>query len=839
MKQKLIILAVFIVLGGLVSLGKPGPSLAANWYCQTPVGYQCCYLYNQERNCEVCGCVDYDSVPSCDVSSDCNCRTTGSECGSLSSEMCHDASGGWLYEFDGRCTRPDRKSTTGLCAGQWHYKYKKCSAADRCEDPSVGNVAWACGGAGGGTGSNTNGKILPGLCSAGTCSEGCRNGEHYKTCCLLSGAATPGTRLSDETGACSGGGCSRGVPVRWANFGSPGPACSNTLCLQSWDGWSWIVDTCDEGSPPPPTTAPGQPTPTPVVTSTPPSVGSFCGKCNEYWSCDWGGSGGCSVSPCERIYHGYGPDPCPVSGPIHGGSCCSWCYSKGWDLGCGSAPPARPALNSPASGISINTPSIEFRWNKFLGGEEGDCGGCDTSGQNHCWGFRCAMGSYGMPVNWRKYELFVSRVPNLTSSQSSAKKPSHWGSPRAVVDTSTSPKAELWVKGESGYTSPNWNSRIIDFSTSAPGTYWWFVRACNPDGCRDSSLRSFSYCTPIPPGQANCQIPSGGEVLNDTVANLTWTGPVDWGQGCPDNKSYEIYVGTSLPPTDWSGISAAASPLVYTDLNYGNFYYWSVKTVNNNMFTHGPVCNFSVREPDPWWQTKDGDVHADSGLFSTVIPGCAPTELYLSLDGDGGSPGLVSWGGGKEPNVGRGEISSTGWQANTSLSTPISFTYLKNRLQIDESVVLPSEGGVAEIPASGTYYSAEENLQLTGRTLAVGEKVVIFAAGNVTVTSNLIVPPGSFFALISNKTITFAGSVTQADGFFLADESLVVASGKIAFTGNGSFIGLQAITFNRDLSNGTTGGCTPAEVFVFRPDFFLSAPDDFKYSSFLFQELAP
>lgn len=760
--------------------------------------------------------------------------------------------GGCYYKFEASCVpttyccRPE-SFDSNYCPQVWDYAYNPvCVGATY--DPESGNAGYTCRwnyqhcGAGDRCGPCTNGSGSQVVC-AGQCADtGCVTGGWYKTCCQLSGAAVVGTRLSGVNGTCSDGGCSSGVPVRWADFSSPGPACSNALCLQSWDGWSWVVDTCGAGAPP--TSAPGGPTPAPVVSQPPPATGSFCGSCSGYWSCDWGGSGGCGTSPCERLYFGYGPEPCPDTGPIHGGSrCCSWCYSIGWDKGCGSASPASPTLYFPANGAVINGAGIEFKWYKFQGGESGSCGGCDTDGANHCWGFRCASGSYGMPLSVRKFELFVSRVPDLSAGVAANKNPDHWGAPRVTIASS---HPDLLIRGESGYTTPDLISRAIDFSASPAGIYWWFVRACNPDGCRDSSLRSFSYCASLPPGQATCQTPADGEILNDSTVNLVWTGPASWGQGCPDNTGYEVYIGTSYPPSSWSGIRDNASPLQYTNLDYGKEYFWTVKTVNNTMFTYGPVCNFFVREPDPWWQSRDGDIHANVNFSSTLIPNCSPTAKFLSMDGAGGSPGLVSWGGATPPNVDKGEISSTKWQANTAVPTTFNFDYLKNRLKVDESVVLPVAGGVASIPKPepgkvGVYYlDNSSTVRLTGRSLAAGEKVIIYAAGEVTVSTNdITLGEGAFFALISRGNINFSAEIGEAQGFFFSDQEINVNFGKKAFTGKGSFIGLAAVSLNRNLSNGTTGNCTASHTFVSMPELFFNAPDEFKYSTFLFRELAP
>ena len=91
---------------------------------------------------------------------------------------------------------------------RWLFDYADCSAADRCEDGSVGNDAGQCGGDGG-TGSNSTGAVLAGICDSGGCpGVGCRNGYWYKTCCQYidndsSGSPTTGDTLNGVVSGCN------------------------------------------------------------------------------------------------------------------------------------------------------------------------------------------------------------------------------------------------------------------------------------------------------------------------------------------------------------------------------------------------------------------------------------------------------------------------------------------------------------------------------------------------------------------------------------------------------------------------------------------------------------
>jgi hypothetical protein len=269
---KIFIIFSFILINLLIRTEKV---MATHWVCPDNWTYDVCYYEMGGHYCNQIGCVDYYSMPLCTEFQHCNCRPSGQECGTRPGDVCEGASGGWNYKYDGKCVR-EPYDIYATCTSKWSFRYNNCSAADRCEDPSIGNTAGVCGGGGGGSGNNTSGKILAGQCSASSCpGTGCSNGGWYKSCCHINGPAQAGTPLRSLVGNCSGGGCATGVPVRWSNFGSPGPVCSPDLCLKSWDGWSWIVESCS-GAPPPGTPPPGESTPPPVTSNPCPVPPYWC-----------------------------------------------------------------------------------------------------------------------------------------------------------------------------------------------------------------------------------------------------------------------------------------------------------------------------------------------------------------------------------------------------------------------------------------------------------------------------------------------------------------------------------------------------------------------------------
>ena len=73
-----------------------------------------------------------------------------------------------------------------------------------------------------------------------------------------------------------------------------------------------------------------------------------------------------------------------------------------------------------------------------------------------------------------------------------------------------------------------------------------------------------------------------------------------------------------------------------------------------------------------WTQVSGGDAYAATSIASYISAGASPQ--YFSLDGSGGTPGFVTYGGSYDfdasvGSLGGGNISSTGWNANESYTT--------------------------------------------------------------------------------------------------------------------------------------------------------------------------
>lgn len=375
--------------------------------------------------------------------------------------------GPWSYCYASACQVKAKELSPGYCDYQYQYSYINCGAYDTCEGGPY---------------------LKAGRCGSGTAcdSSQCRVGGTYKTCCQVSGGNFTGNLGESCTGGCRTGVCPAGsaaVICGVSSCAGIGAACTLAPCG---------VGACQAlaAQTPPP----GEPIPT-----QPPGGGgggggeqtSACGSCDgSYYACTEGT--GCGVGPCERITWGI---PWPEGN-------CSPCFNKGWDLGCGWNRPARATLYLPNDEevVYLGDTETVFSWYKYGGGEDlggpGCSGGCNKNGgPRFCWGYHCAMGSYGMPNDTRMYELFISRVPDLSRARAEAKNPADWQNPEVRIRG-----------GDEVNLGPGKVSKkyvLLNSTTERlPGTYWWFIRSCfvlNDVGhCNDSYLRSFRLTYPPP-----------------------------------------------------------------------------------------------------------------------------------------------------------------------------------------------------------------------------------------------------------------------------------------------------------------------------------------------------
>ena len=148
------------------------------------------------------------------------------------------------------------------------------------------------------------------------------------------------------------------------------------------------------------------------------------------------------------------------------------------------------------------------------------------------------------------------------------------------------------------------------------------------------------------------------------------------------------------------------------------------------------------------------------------------------------------------------------------------------------------DGGLPQ--ADGVYYTKSSKTLSGNWTVPASRWLVILVEGDVTIPQDIKVNKGGFLAIASSGKITFSGSVSKAQGMFVA-ETIETGTSATAFAGEGIFAA-NTFSLNRDFAD-ARNRTTPAETFVARPDFIMSSYKDATYNVWWFfqkwQEIAP
>jgi len=243
---------------------------------------------------------------------------------------------------------------------------------------------------------------------------------------------------------------------------------------------------------------------------------------------------------------------------------------------------------------------------------------------------------------------------------------------------------------------------------------------------------------------------------------------------------------------------------------------------------------------DAWFQTQGGDIYAGDQIQSSIPAtcieedNCFPILSLNSLD-TANQPGSVSWGGEDNPQLADGTVSSANWQAQTGAYQGLraDYTFFRKHLgsQFEEEKM---ESGA--YPGSGFWLTDPEK---TGDPLTIGgdgwnipndHQVVIVHKGDIKIQTdiNITGTTNASLLMIASGTITFTGQVTSAMGVYIADNIIVQDDGDTnqQFIGQGSFIGWESISLNRNLD--FENNLQPGELFIYKPEFIYYLPDKVK-----------
>ncbi len=239
-----------------------------------------------------------------------------------------------------------------------------------------------------------------------------------------------------------------------------------------------------------------------------------------------------------------------------------------------------------------------------------------------------------------------------------------------------------------------------------------------------------------------------------------------------------------------------------------------------------------VRPPE-WFQTKEGDVHSQ-GTINSQVPSTA-TNPYFCLDGEGETPGVVSYNGSSSDFGDEAPVSSTDWLANTNFSRK-SYNYFYQLLGSPEESIT---GENDNFPTESGVYFRDGPLNVNNpETVPAGRQLVILVNGKLTINNRIKVNNGGYLVIITSGDIEIDGLVDQIEGIYITDGAISTGNEDNQLTAEGTFIA-QKFNLERGSPGNPLNETEPYEEFHYRPDIVMNSHPEIWLATYSWQELAP
>ncbi len=344
------------------------------------------------------------------------------------------------------------------------------------------------------------------------------------------------------------------------------------------------------------------------------------------------------------------------------------------------------------------------------------------------------------------------------------------------------------------------------------------------------------------------------------------------------NSDYTITLDLPFPPADPDNPWQCACNADPTD---------PYRCIYTNR-TPGSGVNFFVQRGNiasAWFQTLGGSAWALNNIESNIpestctSPSCKPALIGSDAAGNLDSAGfpLTKLGEIVTSDSGGNYIHESDSRTNavqakgSGVEVPTeNYNYFYNKLAGSAVTLANANKPTAEEGLVTYLYNGDLTINEThGWSVANDEQIVVLVNGDLiiddTVPGNtrvITVATGGtgFLMFVVNNDLTINSSVgyntittdaTQAnvaniEGVYVADGVLAVA-GQAGTTdrkliGAGTFVGWSGVDLQRNFDNGsspTLNNNTATEVFVYRPDLLLNAPQEIKSPQMTWREISP
>ncbi|OGG23850.1 hypothetical protein A3A79_01440 [Candidatus Gottesmanbacteria bacterium RIFCSPLOWO2_01_FULL_43_11b] len=262
----------------------------------------------------------------------------------------------------------------------------------------------------------------------------------------------------------------------------------------------------------------------------------------------------------------------------------------------------------------------------------------------------------------------------------------------------------------------------------------------------------------------------------------------------------------------------------------------------------------------PWGQVQGGDVYGTTSVLS-LLPQSASPRLF-NLDGDGGDPGVVTYGNsydfaaestGADPQ-GADLVSSKNWLVNETHATINWYDTFFRRFgspTVPDYDCTIAPCAITQPPSRATAYFVSGDMTTSGSwSVGTGDSLVFLVDGNLTIDDSIRITGRGFVGFVVSGNITVSGSVGSAaanvtpniEGVFITSPTGSFSTGQSTNPGQEKLvvkgtIVAGTITLQRDLGDGNT--TNPAELFIYNPLLLVTMPEAMKETKIAWQEVAP
>lgn len=470
----------------------------------------------------------------------------------------------------------------------------------------------------------------------------------------------------------------------------------------------------------------------------------------------------------------------------------------------------------------------------------------------------------GDPVSYAWFSDGVGTVDNVNSATST------WRSPISTAATVTNPSVRICYQGTNRCGSSTTPITIIQRFTITGQVF----EDKNENGIWETALGESAYTenvtiTATPVNGSSSTDVNGAYTISNLPASSYTISYIDL------PSTYRISYPQGLPPSFTVTVGSQANCTA------------SIAGYNSATCTNGSISNLNfgiITNAGSWIQSGGSDIWFNNGLTNS-IPSGASCQSYASLNGPGGTPGIVYSGIGSA-DLGSGQASANpyNWKVGgissysesygpASAGSPLatSYSYIKNLATTNgtpPTLLTTAHCGALGIVscnlsptlASGVY-EAVGNLTLANNyAFPANRNYVILVSENLRLKGTIDVPDvpvgstvlfsvqGNIYVSPNVGTNNVNSTTPHLEGWFSTDHSFYVEGGNTCPTRDNRLNVEGAIIVNASLQGGSfyndrdlcsqNSNC-PVFYIKERPDFTLNAPRFLKNAPRVYKEVAP